>query len=219
MKNINKLENQKGITVINLVLSIVIIITLGVVGFLAYQYVTLSEQNQIVELDESNNVTNLNNVNSNSTNSNSTNSNNTNSNNTNSNTTKETETKTIEGEFSYVVPEKLIEEIGQYYEDIEIKFTNEGDFSLDLAEGFHVKGKYTINDNKLICEVEYLNGEFIDEIEIDNVFYNFEILDENLIKLEEDREGVLNFINTDGEESKYNKSPFETAGSIFVKEQ
>ncbi len=59
MKNINKLKDSKGVTILNFVLILVIVIAFIIIGILAYNHMSLSEQNDKLEAAKlENNMTN-----------------------------------------------------------------------------------------------------------------------------------------------------------------
>lgn len=120
----------------------------------------------------------------------------------------------ILGSYIYEVPGKIEEEIGNYYDGIEIEFLNNNKFKFNYGEGYTVFGTYIIENDNLICTATLIKGEFSDEQKID-IKYVFEIINKEIITITS-KEGNRKIKNIDGTEKDVSQV-FEEIGSKFIK--
>lgn len=140
--------------------------------------------------------------------------------------TTKTEENTIKieavlGTYEYDVPQEVKDEHGNYYDGITIELLTDNKFIYSYGEGIKLEGVVQIENNNVICNAKTIEGEYIDEQEL-NVKYTFKYSN-NTLELT-NKEGKVKFETSDygipnnPTEIKEIEEVHEEIGSKYVKE-
>ena len=183
------MENKKGnVSTVFLVIAIILIVVMG--GLLYMQ--KIESNREIAQLQkEIESISNT--INSN-----------------NENTSDKTEDNEIKnedvlGEYVYEVPQQIKDEFGHYYDGITITLLENNKFEYYHAEGFLLKGIYSVDKSNVICNATTEEGEYLEKRKIN---------DKYIFKYENN---MLELIKYEGKESEQDNGVFERIGSKYVK--